>query len=136
MPHPLITATLSLLLSVTLLPAQTQTPPVPALADILRAFGARFSSSLVLATGDLRESALVDAIDLFVRAGHVEVRQPGELAEKKRRKRVTGPVSHGPDVVYVVPDDARLSLDLAKNIVVHFFVVLGRGGRSRETCLG
>ncbi len=34
MPHPLITATLSLLLSATLLPAQTQTPPIPALADI------------------------------------------------------------------------------------------------------
>lgn len=36
MPHPLTTATLSLLLSATLLPAQTQTqtPPIPALADI------------------------------------------------------------------------------------------------------
>ena len=38
MPHSLITATLSLLLSATLLPAQTQTqlqtPPIPALADI------------------------------------------------------------------------------------------------------
>ena len=36
MPHPLITATLSLLLSATLLPSQTQnqTPPIPALTDI------------------------------------------------------------------------------------------------------
>ena len=34
MPHPLITAALSLLLATTLLPAQNQTPSVPAFADI------------------------------------------------------------------------------------------------------
>jgi glycerol-3-phosphate O-acyltransferase len=28
----------------------------------------------------------------------------------------------GPDAIYVVPDQARMSLDLSKNIVVHFFV--------------
>ncbi|MEO8876360.1 MAG: 1-acyl-sn-glycerol-3-phosphate acyltransferase [Polyangiaceae bacterium] len=92
------------------------------LGEILHAFGARMSPSLVLANGELRESAIVDAVDLFVRAGHVQARDTSEIASKNRQKRPAGPISHGPDVVYVVPDDARLSLDLGKNIVVHFFV--------------
>lgn len=92
------------------------------LGDILRAFGARMSPSLVLANGDIRESAVVDAVDLFARAGHVETRETGKITDKKRDKAPKGPTRHDADVVYVVPDDARLSLDLAKNIVVHFFV--------------
>src|SRR5262249_5300935 len=34
----------------------------------------------------------------------------------------SGRIDAGPDVIYVVPDDKRLSLDLSKNIIVHFFV--------------
>src|ERR1019366_9511772 len=75
------------------------------LARTLRGRGARFSSSLVSADGrsDIRTVALEEAVDLFVRAGHVEAHRVGD------------------DVIYVVPPDARLSLDLAKNVIIHFF---------------
>lgn len=68
------------------------------LARTLHRFGARFSPS-----GHGR-AALREAIDLFARAGHVETHSVGD------------------DVIYVVPPQARLSLDLAKNGVIHFFV--------------
>jgi glycerol-3-phosphate O-acyltransferase len=73
------------------------------LARRLHGAGARFSPSLVDASGNLRPSALDEAVDLFVRAGHL--------------------ASHvvGGDTIYVVPDEARMSLDLAKNVVIHFF---------------
>ncbi len=92
------------------------------LGRILHAFGARMSPSLAFEGGDIRESAVTDAIDLFIRAGHVEARETGKLDIKPSRKTRKKPVNHDADLVYVVPDEARLSLDLAKNIVVHFFV--------------
>jgi glycerol-3-phosphate O-acyltransferase len=86
------------------------------LARTLHAFGARFTPSL----GDpenIRTSAVREACELFARAGHVEVRTPGVASN------VRGPRPRpGAEAIYVVPDDARLSLDLSKNIVVHFFV--------------
>jgi glycerol-3-phosphate O-acyltransferase len=72
------------------------------LARTLRGAGARFSPSLG-ALGQ-QKSGLREALDLFARAGHVE----------------THPV--GGDVIYVVPPEARMSLDLAKNVLMHFFV--------------
>jgi glycerol-3-phosphate O-acyltransferase len=90
------------------------------LGRILHAFGARMSPSLGN-NGDIRESAIADAVDLFIRAGHVQARETGQLETKPSRKNRKKPIDHEA-VVYVVPDDARLSLDLAKNIVVHFFV--------------
>jgi glycerol-3-phosphate O-acyltransferase len=79
------------------------------LARTLRRRGARFSSSLAegegppSGRGEIRTTALEEAIDLFVRAGHVEAHHVGE------------------DLIYVVPAEARLSLDLAKNVIIHFF---------------
>ena len=72
------------------------------LARTLRGAGARFSPSL----GPLgqQKSGLREALDLFTRAGHVESHTPGG------------------DVIYVVPPEARMSLDLAKNGILHFFV--------------
>jgi glycerol-3-phosphate O-acyltransferase len=90
------------------------------LGRTLHAFGARMSPSLGN-NGDIRESAIADAVDLFIRAGHVEARETGQLETKPSRNSLKKPIDHEA-VVYVVPDDARLSLDLAKNIVVHFFV--------------
>jgi glycerol-3-phosphate O-acyltransferase len=69
------------------------------LSRTLRRFGARFSPSLGQGTPALRE-----AVELFARAGHVEVHRVGD------------------DVIYVVPAQARIALDLAKNMLVHFFV--------------
>jgi glycerol-3-phosphate O-acyltransferase len=75
------------------------------LARTLRGFGARFSPSLAddRAQGGIRTTALAEAIEMFTRAGHVEARRVGD------------------DVIYVVPAEARLSLDLAKNVIIHFF---------------
>jgi glycerol-3-phosphate O-acyltransferase len=76
------------------------------LARTLRRAGARFSPSLG-ALGQ-QKSALREAVDLFARAGHVEGHTPGGAV--------------GGDVIYVVPPEARMSLDLAKNGIMHFFV--------------
>jgi glycerol-3-phosphate O-acyltransferase len=75
------------------------------LARTLSRFGARFSPSLADPSqpGAIRTAALTEAIEMFGRAGHVETRHVGG------------------DVIYVVPPEARLSLDLAKNVIVHFF---------------
>jgi glycerol-3-phosphate O-acyltransferase len=79
------------------------------LARMLRRRGARFSASLAdgegpdHGPGEIRTTALEEAIELFVRAGHVEAHRVGE------------------DMIYVVPPEARLSLDLAKNVIIHFF---------------
>ncbi len=74
------------------------------LARTLRHYGARFSPSLATADGrDIRASALEEAVDLFAKAGHVQAHRIGE------------------DVIYVVPHEARMSLDLAKNVIIHFF---------------
>ncbi|HEY6461555.1 MAG TPA: hypothetical protein VIY73_15415, partial [Polyangiaceae bacterium] len=48
-------------------------------------------------------TALREAIELFSRAGHLQTHSVGD------------------DVIYVVPPEARLSLDLAKNVIMHFF---------------
>ena len=76
------------------------------LARTLRRAGARFSPSLG-ALGQ-QKSALREAVDLFARAGHVEGHTPGGAV--------------GGDIIYVVPPEARMSLDLAKNGIMHFFV--------------
>jgi glycerol-3-phosphate O-acyltransferase len=66
---------------------------------------ARFSPSLATADsgGEIRTAALREATELFVRAGHVQAHGSGD------------------DVIYVVAPEARMSLDLAKNVIVHFF---------------
>jgi glycerol-3-phosphate O-acyltransferase len=68
------------------------------LTRTLRSFGARFSPSVERGAPALRE-----AVDLFVRAGHVEAHPVGD------------------EFIYTVRPQARLSLDLAKNVVLHFF---------------
>jgi glycerol-3-phosphate O-acyltransferase len=89
------------------------------LSRTLRGFGARFTPSLTSPhePDALRVASLREALALFVRAGHVTIRLPGKAA------LATVP-SEKPseDAIYLVPDEARLSLDLSKNIVVHFFV--------------
>ncbi len=72
------------------------------LARTLLRAGARFSPSLG-ALGQ-QKSGVREALELFGRAGHVEAHRVGG------------------DVIYVVPPEARMSLDLAKNVIMHFFV--------------
>jgi glycerol-3-phosphate O-acyltransferase len=75
------------------------------LSRTLRRGGARFSASLADRDGssDIRSKALRDAIELFVRAGSVQTHRVGS------------------DTIYVVPAESRMSLDLAKNGIIHFF---------------
>lgn len=77
------------------------------LAKTLRHARARFSPSLVERGGALRVEALAEALELFARAGHVTTH------------------TIGGDAIYSVPPEARLSLDLAKNVIVHFFAPRG-----------
>jgi glycerol-3-phosphate O-acyltransferase len=86
------------------------------LTETLQGFGARFAPSLVGSRVGLRVEAVREACELFARAGHVEVHEAGVPLGSASKARA------GPTAIYVVPDSARLSLDLAKNIVVHFFV--------------
>jgi glycerol-3-phosphate O-acyltransferase len=87
------------------------------IAAILRRFGARFTPSLARpsAPDSIRVEAVREACELFVRAGNVQVKLPGDAAPMAKPRA-------GHDAIYVVPDEARLSLDLSKNIVMHFFV--------------
>jgi glycerol-3-phosphate O-acyltransferase len=75
------------------------------LARTLRAKGARFSPSLAdpESPNAVRVSALREAVEMFVRAQNVQTQRVGD------------------DLIYVVPPEARLSLDLAKNGIIHFF---------------
>ncbi len=75
------------------------------LSRTLRRSGARFSASLADRgrSSDIRSEALRDAIELFVRAGNVNTHRVGS------------------DTIYVVPPASRMSLDLAKNGIIHFF---------------
>ncbi len=72
------------------------------LARTLLRAGARFSPSLG-ALGQ-QKSGVREALELFARAGHVKAHRVGG------------------DLIYVVPPEARMSLDLAKNVIMHFFV--------------
>lgn len=95
------------------------------LARILHAEGARFTPSLVAPAAldatrvELRGNAIREASELLLRAGHIEVHRPGAPVGPRDKDRTARP---GPDAIYVVPDADRLSLDIAKNLVVHFFV--------------
>jgi glycerol-3-phosphate O-acyltransferase len=96
------------------------------LAHILQGEGARFSPSLVVGGAAerspeelvaLRAPAIREACELLVRAGHIEVHSPGTPVGARDEG-----ARPGFDAIYVVPDVGRLSLDIAKNLVVHFFV--------------
>jgi glycerol-3-phosphate O-acyltransferase len=97
------------------------------LARILRGYEARFAPSVLVpmdawSSADvsapvLRHGAIREACELLHRAGHLEMHQPGvPIGERNTEPRP------GPEAVYVVPDVERLSLDIAKNLIVHFFV--------------
>lgn len=91
------------------------------LTRVLGSMNARLAKSLVRPNGnELREEAIVDAAQLFVDAEIVAATVPGEGANPAVRKRAR--IYRGPDVIYSVPDEKRLSLDISKNIIVHYFV--------------
>ncbi len=79
---------------------------------------ARFVPSLVDLSGrhPVRREALREACELFIRAGNVEAHRPGAPAVAGVSRAAAD------DAIYVVPERARMRLDLSKNIIIHFFV--------------
>jgi len=91
------------------------------LVRLVRRLGARTTPSLTSgANGELREAAVREAALLYVRGGLVRQHVPGDTLTGKARKRAQ--IYTGDDVIYTVPDDQRLLLDLSKNIIIHLFV--------------
>jgi glycerol-3-phosphate O-acyltransferase len=91
------------------------------LVRLVRRFGARTTPSLTrLPSGELREIAVREAVQLYVRGGLVNQHVPGDTLTGKAKKRAR--IYTGDDVIYTVPDEQRLSLDISKNIIIHLFV--------------
>jgi glycerol-3-phosphate O-acyltransferase len=67
----------------------------------------------------MREQAIRDAAVLYVRGGLVRQHVPGDTLTGKARKRAK--IYTGDDVIYTVPDESRILLDLSKNITVNLF---------------
>jgi glycerol-3-phosphate O-acyltransferase len=61
-----------------------------------------------------------EAEDMFHSAGLLEVHVAGEqvIGDERRAPGDAGPE----EIIYQVPDQKRLALDLSKNIIIHFFV--------------
>jgi glycerol-3-phosphate O-acyltransferase len=86
----------------------------------LSRLGARMTPSLVHPDGGMRDSAVREAAELYARGGLVVAHAPGDTLTRKAKKRARR--NAGGDVIYTVPDDQRLMLDISKNIIVHLFV--------------
>ncbi len=88
------------------------------LTRILLDAGARAAPSLVEG-GRLSERGLRQALELYAKSDLIEQHVPGDTltARRKRRRLYTGS-----DVIFTVPDDKRLRLDLAKNQIVHWLI--------------
>jgi glycerol-3-phosphate O-acyltransferase len=90
------------------------------LVKLVTRLGARTTPSLTRGPGDMRESAVREAVQLYARGGLVEQHVPGDTLTRKARQRAR--IYTGDDVIYTVPNEARLMLDISKNIIVHLFV--------------
>ncbi|AKT37013.1 1-acyl-sn-glycerol-3-phosphate acyltransferase [Chondromyces crocatus] len=90
------------------------------LTTLVQRLGARTTPSLTRPSGEMRELAIRDAVLLYVRGGLVRQHVPGDTLTGKARKR--GRIYTGDDVIYTVPQESRILLDLSKNIIVHLLV--------------
>jgi glycerol-3-phosphate O-acyltransferase len=90
-----------------------------AIGAILKDLGARFSPTLDAPSdpGGVRRAAILEACDAFVRDGRVKAHNPGAPVELRGKK-----ARAGEDAIYTVLPEARMVLDLSKNLLVHFFL--------------
>ncbi|HEY4120938.1 MAG TPA: 1-acyl-sn-glycerol-3-phosphate acyltransferase [Byssovorax sp.] len=92
------------------------------LTALVIGLGARTSPSLTRGGEgrELREASIREAALLYVRGGLVRQHVPGETltGTAKRRARIYT----GTDVIYTVPDEQRILLDIPKNTIIHLFV--------------
>ncbi|MBK8253990.1 MAG: 1-acyl-sn-glycerol-3-phosphate acyltransferase [Polyangiaceae bacterium] len=91
------------------------------LLDLVQAMGARTTPKLTYpSTHELVETSLIEACDVYVRGGLVRRHIPGDTLTGVREKKTT--FSPEKDVIWVVPDERRIALDISKNMIVHLFV--------------
>jgi glycerol-3-phosphate O-acyltransferase len=90
------------------------------LVRLVQRLGARTTPSLTSSGGAMREAAVFEAAQLYVRGGLVRQHVPGDTLTGPARRRAR--IYRGSDVIYTVPDDHRLMLDISKNIIIHLFV--------------
>ena len=100
------------------------------LVQLVQRLGARTTPSLTRSRpdggdphasgGEMREAAIREAAQLYVRGGLVREHVPGDTLTATARRRAR--IYTGDDVIYTVADDQRLMLDISKNIIVHLFV--------------
>lgn len=93
---------------------------VKRLHALTRRLGARATPSLVRSSGALREDAIRDAARVYVRGDLIKQHVPGDTLTGEQKKRARD--YDGDDVIYTVPDNTRIVLDIAKNMIVHLFV--------------
>jgi glycerol-3-phosphate O-acyltransferase len=90
------------------------------LTVLVQRLGARTTPSLTRGGGGMREPAIREAVQIYVRGGLVVQHVPGDTLTGPARQRAR--IYRGDDVIYTVPDDHRLMLDFSKNIIIHLFI--------------
>lgn len=84
--------------------------------------GARATPTLLdsAESDKVNEDGIRDALKLYIKSGLIEQHVPGDTltTENKHRRRL----SIGSDVIFTIPDNKRLRLDLPKNTIIHWFV--------------
>jgi glycerol-3-phosphate O-acyltransferase len=87
------------------------------LLAVLTRMGARSSPALRTEAGTLRRESIREAVQMFADTELVEIHDPAQGAEGRRRGTLAGPGAH-----YLVDEAKRISLDTSKNVIIHFFV--------------
>jgi glycerol-3-phosphate O-acyltransferase len=90
------------------------------LLAVLQRQGARCISSLVTPSGALRPASVREATRMFKKAKLIEEHVTADSLEGGKRVKTSAKTDQ--DIIYTVPDDKRLALDLSKNIIIHFLV--------------
>ncbi|MEZ4313306.1 MAG: 1-acyl-sn-glycerol-3-phosphate acyltransferase [Polyangiaceae bacterium] len=91
------------------------------LLALVTQMGARLTPSLTEGPGGpLCESALREAAEVYVRGGLLRRHVPGDTLTGVGDKRAPAPGEE--DVIWVVPEERRIALDIPKNMIVHLFV--------------
>ena len=96
------------------------------LLQVLLSLGARATNATVTPSGRLRPKAIREAIQLCLDSQFIEAHLPTDTKPRKRRfpfrRARRAKVQAGPEVIYSVNDVKRLTLDISKNMILHFLV--------------
>ena len=87
---------------------------------LVRDSGARLTPKLTEPTGELSEASIREGAEVYVRGGLLRRHVPGDTLTGVREKRAARDTEE--DVIWVVPEERRIALDIPKNMIVHLFV--------------